>query len=73
MWDPYDDPERRRPRQSPSESGPDEPWTHTPGPRAPSARSRAVLIAVVALALLVSLFVGCVLLLDVLSFAVSPL
>ena len=62
MWDPHD-PSRHRPHsESDQPAGPDEPWLAEAGPRAPSGRTRAVALAVVSVAMLVSLFLACVLL-----------
>lgn len=68
MWDPHD-PSRDRPRPGPRpDSDPDEPWVYETGPRPPSARTRAVILAVVSVAVLVSLFLACVLLVDLLPW-----
>ena len=67
MWDPYGDDPSRHPRPRPGEPEPDEPWVADSGPRAPSARSRAVVLAVVAVAVLVSLFLACVLIGELLA------
>jgi hypothetical protein len=71
MWDPYD-PSRYRPRSGPGAHGePDEPWVAESGPRPPSAQTWAVVIAVVSVATLVSLFLTCVLVGELVSFFAS--
>jgi hypothetical protein len=70
MWDPHD-PSQHRPRSGPDAQGePDEAWVSESGPRPPSARARAVVIAVVSVALLVSLFLACLLVGELVSLLV---